>query len=170
MDPKRLEIFDFDWTLFRSPHPPEGLPRKSFLHSPDSLEPPHVPWRPGSDFWIEEVVREFKAAQRRRDSVIALITARRSKTEERITELIEQRNLDPDFAFFRASSFQKDKDRIHFKRGVALRLLKMYPTIDRMIVWEDEPSQIESLKDLARRKRIKFEGNLVTEPGGMHVE
>ena len=170
MDPRSLEIFDFDWTLFRSPHPPEGVPRKTFLHGPGSLEPPHVPWRPGSAFWIEEIVREFKAATRRRDSVTALITARRAKTEERIVDLIEQRNIDPDFAFFRASSFQKDKDKIYFKRKMALRLLDMYPTIDRMIVWEDEKEQIASLKDLARRKRVKFEGNLVTEPGGLHVE
>lgn len=169
MDPKTLEIFDFDWTLFRSPHPPEGIPRKTFLHSPISLEPPHVPARPGSDFWIEEIVRELRAAQGRRDSITAVITARRAKTEGRIEELLMQRRLDPDFLLLRAVSFQKDKDKVYFKRKSALEILSQYPTITKMVVWEDEQEQLASLKDLARRRKLEFEGNLVTEPGGLHL-
>jgi len=169
MGPATLEIFDFDWTLFRSPPPPERTPRKTFLHSPISLEPPHVPYRPGSSFWIDEIVREFKTAQRRRDSVTALITARRAKTEGRIIELLEQRNIDPDFAFFRSASFKKDKDRVHFKRKRTLELLETYPSIKTVVVWEDEPEQIASIKDLSKRRRVKFQGHLVTEPGGLHL-
>lgn len=169
MDPKVLIIFDFDWTLFRSPGPPPRVPKKTFIHSAESLEPPYVPWFPGSKFWIEDVVRGFRAAQRRSDSVTALITARRSRTEPRILDLIEQKNLDPDFAFFRATSFQKDKDRVFFKRKRTLSLLEQYPTISKVIVWEDEQDQLDSIRDLAKRRRIKFKGNLVSEPGGLHV-
>ena len=168
-NPETLEIFDFDWTLFRSPGPPRGVPKKTFLHNPESLEPPHVPLRPGSEFWIDEVVREMRAAQRRRGTMTVLITARREKTEDRILDLLRQQRLAPEFAFLRAASFQKDKDKVYFKRKKALWLLEEYPTIERIVLWEDEPEQIASLKDLAKRKRVKFEGNLVTEPGGIHL-
>lgn len=166
--PKTLEIFDFDWTLFRSPPPPEGFPRKKFLHNPVSLEPPYVPKRPGSEYWIEEVVRELLVAQRRREFVTAIITARRARTEERIEELLQQRRIDPDFLCLRAVSFQKDKNKVYFKRKCALEILSDYPTVGRIIVWEDDQEQLDSLKDLARRRKLAFEGNLVTEPKGLH--
>src|SRR5690606_2436649 len=87
-----LEIFDFDWTLFRSPSPPENVTATlTFIHSPGSLEPPFLPWRPGSEYWIEETVKGFKASQSRKDSITVLITARRAKTKGRILDLIGQR-------------------------------------------------------------------------------
>ncbi len=166
-EPSTLEVFDFDWTLFRSPGPGPGIPSKTFIHSPESLGPPHVPLRPGSDFWIEEVVREFRAALRRRDTITVLISARRKNVGPRILELLSQRRLDPNYVFFRAASFQKDKDRFHFKRRMVLDLLEMHPEIDKIVLWEDEEEQMDGIRDLAKRKNIEFEGNLVTESGGL---
>ena len=160
-----LEIFDFDWTLFRSPDVPEGEPRKPFIHHPRSLEPPHVPIRPDEEFWIEEIVSELRDAQRRPDSLTVVLTARRAKTEDRIMELLHQRLLDPDIVLFRSAAFHKDKNRVNFKRRMALKLLRDNPTVTKMVVWEDEEEQIKSLRDLAKRKKIKFEGNLVADPG-----
>lgn len=163
-----LEIFDFDWTLFRSPDAPRGVPRKTFIHSAESLEPPHVPWRPGKEYWIEEVVRELKSAQRRRGTVTALITARRRKTEDRIRDLFAQRHLDPDYFFIREASFQKDKDRVHFKRKAVLSILKdLHLRPARIVVWEDDQANIDSIADLAKRRKIPFEGHLVHEPGAV---
>jgi hypothetical protein len=162
-----LEIFDFDWTLFRSPHPPGDVPRKSWLHHPKSLLPPVVPLRPGSEFWIEEVVREIKAAQRRRNTITAVITARRAKAGERIQQLLAQKFIDPDHFCLREASYQRDKDKMYFKRREVLSILKQHPSITRIVVWEDHPGHIDDYKAVADRKGLKFEGNLVTEPGGM---
>lgn len=162
-----LEIFDFDWTLFRSPHPPDDVPRKMWLHHPKSLMPPYVPLRPGAEFWIQEVVMEIKSAQRRRNTITALITARRAKTEERILQLLGQKFIEPDFFVMRAKSFNEDKNKEHFKRVAVLRILKDAPKVDRIVVWEDLPSHITDYEDIAKRKNIDFEGNLVIEPGGM---
>jgi hypothetical protein len=162
---KVLEIFDFDWTLFRSPQPPEGVARKTFLHSSESLEPPYVPLRPGSKFWIEETVREMRSATRRRDTIVALITARRAGVADRIEELLLQRGIEPDYFFNRPAAFNKDKDRVHFKRRMTLRILDQNPDIAKISIWEDEPEQVDSVKDVARRRGLDFEGNLMIEPG-----
>ncbi len=167
MDSVTLEIFDFDWTLARTPGPPRGVAKKTFIHSAASLRPPHIQLRPRSEFWIEEVVRELKSAQRSQETITALITARREGTRERITELLRQRHLEPDYVLMRAASFQKDKGRVNFKRRTVLYLLETHPEVEKIVLWEDEQEQIDSIRDVAKRKKIVFEGNLVTEPGRM---
>ena len=117
------------------------------------------------DGFDEEIVSELRDAQRRPDSLTVVLTARRAKTEDRIMELLHQRLLDPDIVLFRSAAFHKDKNRVNFKRRMALKLLRDNPTVTKMVVWEDEEEQIKSLRDLAKRKKIKFEGNLVADPG-----
>ena len=158
-----LEIFDFDWTLFRSPHPPPGTSKKTFIHSPESLLPPHVPVLPGLKFWISEVVQEMKSAQRRRDTITALITARRGKTAQRIEDLLYQKGIEPAYFFIRRSDFRKDKDRVHFKRVSVIDILDANPEVHKIVLWEDEQEQINGIKDLCKRRRLEFEGHLVTD-------
>lgn len=160
-EPNSLEIFDFDWTLFRSPIVTPA--KKMFIHSPESLEPPYAPWRPGLEFWIERTVHELRASQRRPRSLTVMMTARRAKTQDRILHLLEQRTLHPDIAIFRPASFQRDKDRVFFKRTMTAALLNRYPTISKIVLWEDEEEQIEGIRDLARRRRIRFEGHHIQE-------
>lgn len=162
---RALEIFDFDWTLFRSPSAPQDVAKKSFIHSPKSLMPPHVPLRPGGDFWIEEIVREIKASQRRRGTVTALITARRGKTKDRILHLLGQRNICPDMVELRSASFQRDKDRFHFKRNKLISILENNQNMNEVIMWDDEQGHLDNAQDVSKRKGIAFVGNLVTEPG-----
>jgi hypothetical protein len=158
-----LEIFDFDWTLFRSPFPPVDHRGDGWWDDPKSLEPPHVPLRPGREFWIEEIVRELRAACRRKGSLTAVITARRAQTSPRIERLFEQRNLKPDIAICRSANFRKDKDSVHFKRKAVYDELKGRTSIRKIILWEDTQDQIDGIRDLANRKGLDFEGNLVTE-------
>ncbi len=158
-----LEIFDFDWTLFRSPLAPVGHPDKGWWDDPKSLEPPHVPLRPGKDFWIEEIVRELRAAQRRKGSATAVITARRAQTSDRIWALLKQRSLKPDIAICRSPNFRKDKNIVHFKRAAIFDELTMRPSIKKIVLWEDMQEQIDGIQDLARRRGIEFDGHLVTE-------
>jgi len=158
-----LEIFDFDWTLFRSPHPPEGAPEKSWWASKESLMPPNVPLRAPRSFWIEEIVREMKSSQKRDNVSTIVLTARRGKTEERVQQLLSQRGLEPDAFFCRSASFAKDKSSSGFKRGTVSKILVRIPTITRIILWEDTQYQIDGIEDLAKRKKIEFEGNLVTD-------
>lgn len=163
-----LEIFDFDWTLFRSPSSPDGVPNKRWLASADSLLPPHVPLRPGSSYWIEEVVREIRAAQNRSNTITAIITARRAGASDRIRELLEQKRIRPDYFICRGAGFQGNKDKRHFKRISLIKILKKHPYVDKVIAWEDLEGHLDDYRDISLRRDIQFEDNLVTEPGGMH--
>ena len=161
VEPNSIEIFDFDWTLFRSPI---IIPvSKTFIHSSESLEPPHVPWRPASEFWVDRTVHELRASQRRSSSLTVMLTARRAKTQDRILHLLEQRGLQPDIAIFRPAPFQKDKGRVFFKRRMVAALLDRYPTVSKIVLWEDEKEQIDSIQDLARLRGVRFKGHHVQE-------
>ena len=162
-DVDTLEIYDFDWSLFRSPFPPDGHPDKSWWAEPASLEPPHVPVRAPRSFWIEEVVREVKAAQKRDETLSLILTSRRGKTEDRVRELLYQRNIEPDFFICRSASFQKDKSSSGFKRKSTSRILDAYPSVKRVVVWEDTQYQLDGIEDVVNRRKIAFEGNLVTD-------
>lgn len=163
MSPDTLAIFDFDWTLFRSPDPPEGEPRQSFLSSAKSLLPPHVSRYPDPSMWIDHVVAEFRASMRDRHTVTALITGRRAGTKERVMDMIGQRCIDPDYSMFRSKSYKQDKNTVHFKRLATIRILEENQFISNLIVWEDSQEQLDNLEDLAKRKGLKFEPNLVSE-------
>ena len=156
-----LAIFDFDGTLFRSPGPPEGTPHKRFINSPESLMPPHVPLRPSSDYWIEVTVLKMREAQLRRGTLVALITARRDKCSDRIDELLGQKRLDPNFFHIRSADLKKDKSPVHFKRKCVLEILDFSPEIEHISIWEDDQDNIDTVKDVARRRRLSFEHHLV---------
>lgn len=166
--PTALEVFDFDWTLFRSPYPAPGQARKRFLASPNSLNPPLVPYRPGPEFWIERVLHAFKDAQRRQSTIVALITARRVQTASRIRELLDQQLLSPDYTAFRSSSNQRDKDRVLFKRVSLLKILDLRPEIASVTVWEDDEAQLESLGSAVKRRGLKFKGVLISDVESPH--
>jgi len=162
MPPSRLEIFDFDWTLFRSPFPP---PKESerWWDTPDSLLPPFIPHRPEDKFWINEVVQEMKDAQKRRDTITVVITGRREGTAIRVRRLLQQKRLSPDFVSFRSKDYRKDKDIINYKRKFIIDVLNIYPSVKEIVLWDDLQEQIDNMRDLAKRRKIDFAGHLITE-------
>jgi len=157
-----LDIFDFDWTLFRSPHP-SGTPDKTWWASEDSLLPPNVPLLAPSVFWIDGVVREMRSSQRSPSSMTVVITARRAKTKQRILSLLGQKMLRPEEFYCRSASFAKDKSSVGFKRLTVAKILERRPDIKKVVVWEDTKEQIEGIKDLSKRRGVGFEGHLVSE-------
>lgn len=156
-----LAIFDFDWTLFRSPTPPKGTPAKSFYDDPDSLSPPLVPQRPSAYHWINTTVVAMLDAQLKKDTGVALITARRARVSDRIEELLAQKRLNPNFFYNRHESFQRDKSPVHFKRKAVLEILDFDGEIQHIAIWEDTQENIDTVKDVARVRRLSFESHLV---------
>lgn len=159
-----LEIFDFDWTMFRSPSPPEDKPDKSWWATGESLSPPYVPLRAPRSFWIEEVVREAKSSLRRPSILTIVLTARRAKSTPRIQELLEQRDIEPQMFLCRSATFQKDRSATLFKRKSVAKILDDHPDIKKVIVWEDTQDQLKGIGEVAKKRRLRFEGNLVTDP------
>ena len=129
--------------------------------SPESLSPPHVPTRPSSDYWIETTVLAMLEAQARKGTSVALITARRDLVSDRIEELLDQKRLRPNFFYTRSSSHQRDKSPVHFKRKAVLEILDFSPEIEHVAIWEDTQENVDTVKDVTRRRRISFESHLV---------
>jgi len=164
-DVEILEMFDFDWTLFRSPFPPEGTPEKTWWASPESLRPPYLPLLPPAKYWIEDSLRELRSSIRDYKRQPVIVTARRQQTRLRIEEILNQKGLENVPLFCRRSSFSLDRPSTYFKRSTVAKILKANPHINRLIVWEDTQKQIDELRELARIRKIKFHFNKVKEIG-----
>lgn len=160
--PIRLVMADFDWTLFRSPLPPGGK-EKTWWASPASLTPPIVPLRPGKEWWIQEVVKRVKRDQRREDTIVAIVTGRNRKVEDRVARLIEQKLIRPDYLLTHDAKIRGEKQILKFKVNSVKEILDVHPTISELIVWEDLQTQLDELRKLSSKRGIEYEPHLVTE-------
>lgn len=162
--PKKLVIYDFDWTLMRSPLPPAGVFR--WWDDPVSLHPPVLPKRPSEEWWIEEVVSEMKNDQRQKQTVTAVVTGRRGKQiRGRVQELLKQQRLRPDYLRFH--------DDIRGPRypGAVLahkvktmdKILRSHPTITELEVWEDKESQLVVFGMAAKKRGLQYSPHLVID-------
>jgi len=138
----KLAIFDFDGTLFRSPEPPVGW-QGSWWGNSLSLAPPIVPEVPSIDWWNADVVARAKAAMADEDTVTALVTGREAlKFTLRVRELLEQVGLKFDHLEL-SNGDQTDK----FKLGVISALLREYPPIRGVSIWEDNAVHLQKFAD-----------------------
>ncbi len=158
--PTRLVMYDFDWTLFRSPFPPGGK-EKAWWDSLASLNPPVVPTRPGKEWWIKEVVEEVKRDQKRADSLVAVITGRNYRLKNRVGELLRHGGLRPEYLM--AHNPESEKQVLRFKVNSVEELLDANPTLMTLVVWEDLESQLNALRKVAIKRRLAYEPNLVLE-------
>ena len=160
--PTRLVMYDFDWTLFRSPFPPGGK-EKTWWDSSVSLNPPAVPTKPGKEWWIEGVVEEMKADQKRGDSLVVVITGRCFKLEKRIAQILRSGGLKPEYLFTHDPAIRGEKKVLKFKVNSVEELLTANPTLTTLVVWEDLETQLDALRKVAIKRRLAYEPNLVTE-------
>lgn len=160
--PTRLVVYDFDWTLFRSPFPPGGR-EKTWWDSPVSLNPPAVPTRPDKEWWIEEVVEEMKSDQKRRDSLVAVITGRCYRLSNRINQLLRGVGLKPEHLLTHDPSLRGEKKILNFKVNSVEEILTADPTLMTLVVWEDLELQLQALHKVAVKRGLAYEPNLVIE-------
>ena len=159
--PIKLGVYDFDWTLFRSPLGPPGA--RGWWSNPQSLCPPVVPMRPGKKWWIEEVVKEMRNDQKRGDAVTSVITGRRGDAvRARVETILRGARLQPSYLRFH--------DDIAGGRGVLVHkrislndILDKHPTITELEVWEDNGDQLETFERVARQRGLMYTPHLVTE-------
>jgi len=160
--PTRMVMYDFDWTLFRSPFPPSGQ-EKAWWDSSVSLCPPVVPMRPGKEWWIDGVVEEMKADQVRRDSLVVIITGRCFKLTKRIAQIVRFGGLRPEYLLTHDPSIRGEKKVLNFKVNSVEELLTANPTVTTLVVWEDLEPQLDALRKVAIKRGLAYEPNLVIE-------
>lgn len=152
-----LHIYDFDGTLFRSPHAP-AFWMGQWWSAAESLLPPCVPEHPGSDWWVASTVAAARQSIANPDVYAVLITGRpaRSGLRYRVPELLKLAGLRFDEVFL-----SNTDSTVTFKQRTILSLLQRLPAIDKVVLWDDNAGYLRTYERLLRRMEIDVEANLV---------
>jgi hypothetical protein len=140
---KRLAVFDFDGTLFKSPERPKGH-RGNWWASKDSLDYPHVPKRPDDDYWHMNVVRAAKENISDSKTYCIMLTGRLADTfQERVDQLLDQKGLE----FDEHELAPRSAETADFKIAKIKSILKKYKSIQELEMWDDDLEKIELYKE-----------------------
>jgi hypothetical protein len=145
-----LHLYDFDGTLFRSPYPPATWDGDWWNHV-QSLVPPCVPDKPGSDWWVSSTVSQARRSISNPDVYAVLATGRpdQSGLRYRVPELLRGVGLN-----FDEVHLAPPKGTLAFKKGLISKLLRRYPIIDTVRIWEDRKSHLPEFVATAVRTGI----------------
>lgn len=133
-----LHVYDFDGTLFRSPHEP-NVWDGDWWNNPASLLPPCIPDEPGDDWWVMPTVSEAKRSISDPDVFAIMATGRgiASGLRYRVPELLKQKGLHFDEVYLAPPS-----GTLAWKKRVITRLLEKHPIIDTVRIWDDRRSHL----------------------------
>lgn len=157
-----LHIFDFDNTLFRSPEPPEWWSTKKmgyWFNDAVSLSEPFVPQNPGNDYWFNGVVSEAKRSISDMDTLAIMCTGRPNREgamRYRIAELLKGKGLDFDEVHLNTGSATA-----RYKAKLTFELLKKYPNIQSVSVWEDTQENLDAIEKVCDHLGIEFNAHLI---------
>lgn len=154
-----LHLYDFDGTLFRSPHQPEVWEGR-WWNDVQSLMPPCVPDKPGKDWWISSTVADARRSISDQDVLAVMATGREmaSGLRFRIPELLKQQGLRFDEVHLAPSG-----RAIDFKKKLIVNLLRQHPAIDTVRIWDDRGSHIPEFARAAVSAGISPRNVFVTE-------
>jgi hypothetical protein len=155
-----IHVYDFDSTLFRSPHAPSSW-QGDWWSDPMSLLPPCVPEVPSKDWWNTPVVNQARASVANPEVYAVLMTGRKDKSafRYRVPELLRQVGLRFDSVHLVGG--QLPDGTLHGKIKVLAGILKRYPFITKMVVYDDRPTHLKAFNVLAARHGIEVETHLV---------
>jgi hypothetical protein len=150
--PSKLSIFDFDGTLFKSPESPDNF-KGNWHASKESLGEPTVPTVPDDNFWNMDVVSAASKELSDPKTYCIMLTGRIDQFfQERIEELLKQKNLN--FKLVGLNEF--GRDTAEFKIEKIKDILKQYPSIKKIEMWEDEPEKISIYETEFKNYDIKI--------------
>lgn len=149
---KKLVIYDFDGTLFRSCDEVEGKrlykektgiswPYRGWWGCIESLMPPLVPVLPGDEWYFCDVV----SAQKKDDGYLVLMTGRLDIFRERVLELIENVGMRFDEIYFGKSNVKTFVMKCERIRDLLSR--GKYSVLE---IWEDRIEHIDGFVKLCR--------------------
>lgn len=157
-----LHVYDFDWTLFKSPPPPLWWSKEEYgdwESSPISLGRPFIPDFPQSSrYWIPQTVKDAVASINSPNTWAILCTAREDNggLRYRIAEILSARNIDFDEVFLR----EEHLEGVEYKVGVLLKKLHML-NIKSVHLWEDNKQNLEAYEKVCKELEIPFFGHLI---------
>jgi hypothetical protein len=153
---KRLHIFDFDQTLFHTPGPSPDLGESErggkFWHHPVSLGGDTVPENPNENWYIREIVEEFRKAQKDKDAYVAVVTGRSEPLRERVKELLDNMGLEADEIVLK----QKKEPTSEYKIREMRRILSDHPEVKKVHFYEDRGEHLKEFQEAAERDGYDF--------------
>ena len=154
-----LHLYDFDGTLFRSPHEPEVWDG-DWWNDPRSLLPPCVPEVPGPDWWIASTVASARSSIADQDVWAILATGRgvASGLRYRVPELLRQKGLQ-----FDEVNLAPPSGTLAWKKRLIMRALSLHPIIDTVRIWDDRKSHLPVFVQAAVAMGISPENVHLTE-------
>ncbi len=154
---KKLIIYDFDGTLFKSPDDKEGKeiyeeetgepwPFKGWWGRNESLLPPIVPQKPDPHWYIQNVVSNQKKDSEDPNAKVVLMTGRPFQIKNRVMEILDHAGIRFDNTFFAGQSGTKGSGTFEIKSNNIKMLLNN--DFDLLEIWEDRPEHVEAFTDL----------------------
>ena len=149
---KRINVFDFDMTLFKSTGAPKKWDtRKSnfWYNSEESLNQSYYSDRLDS-LWIESTIDEVKRSMSDRSCLTVLCTAR-SETEEIMyvtNELLRTKGLvfDNNCLYYKPLGYPGSTSQ--YKASVIEKLLNAYSYCKEVHFWEDDQRNLDATQNL----------------------
>lgn len=154
-----LHIYDFDGTLFRSPHPP-AFWGPSWWGSTESLMPPCVPDDPSQEWWVTRTVTSARASIGNPNVYAVLITGRgqASGLRYRVPELLRSVGLHFDEVHLNSGG-----DTYAFKIKTIKRLLQTLPDLARVVFWDDNLKYLRSYESALKSVGLEVETHYVKD-------
>jgi GNAT superfamily N-acetyltransferase len=137
-----LHLYDFDGTLFRSPHRPGWWGKQDWWANRMSLEPPCVPLEPDASWWIEDTVSKARRSIADPNIYAVLATGRMdSRFRYRVPDLLHQHGL-----AFDEVHLSDRRGTLAFKVELLMRLLRRYPFVQTVRIWDDRTNHLAGFK------------------------
>jgi len=134
----KLSVFDFDGTLFRSPERPKDF-KGNWWSNKVSLKKPYVDDVADDSLWINQVVKAAKQELSKEDTLTIFMTGRIEQMfKNRIIELLSQKGLKFDHYKFGEFGVEAAETKI----AEMQKILKKYPSIKKIEMWEDYEDNI----------------------------
>ena len=139
---KKLAVFDFDGTLFKSPERPKGH-RGNWWASKDSLDYPNIPKKPDDEFWNMDVVSAARENISEPKTYCIMLTGRlREIFSDRVEQLLDQKKLN----FDERGLTPMGDETADFKIAKIKSILKKHKSIQELEMWDDDQEKIELYK------------------------
>jgi hypothetical protein len=156
-----LHLYDFDSTLFRSPHQP-AIWDGDWWSDSASLMEPCVPDQPNKGWWIPHTVEKAKKSISDPNVFAVMMTGRKDNSafRYRVPELLNQRGLNFDAVHLTPKTSKSAKK---YKIKQVLRYLQKYPQIKTVQIWDDRKSHLKFFEYVLRHFGYRVKTHFVHE-------
>lgn len=153
----KLNVFDFDSTLFKSPEPPDGWEKSvgTWYYEPKSLSQDLI--GDGSGFWNESVVSTAMECLNDNNAITILLTGRNDRNFNKVVnELLVSKGLN-----FNYVKLNRGGNTSKFKINEISNILNANDSIKTIEFWDDNEEYLQKYKNIFEELGYIVEINLI---------